>query len=315
MTKYCVEWAEESFEECSRYEDRGHNACDDWDDQCCDWWPCSWGCKLITWVCIAWVWISNVVCAFWTMITTVVCLIWEVISIVLTPVAWFIEVVLSFPIIGRLIDEFLNVVQTIVIRIAGLGDAFLGLLGIRPLKRLRLCIIILRDKNQAVVEAADLRPAIDAARQIFRNEANIEIIVEGVHTVGDPSPDHALTVGCNLTAWGEDLWLPGGYFERMSAWHCATGALGRVTGIANQVIAFCVSDIPGDTAGCALGPLTDYLTIEGGNPICLAHEIGHKVGLWHCCPTSNLANGRCGGTQLDWWQILIARDSKYVTYF
>ncbi len=311
----CVDWAEESYEECSEWADQGYSACDDWDDRCCDWWPCSWACKIITWVCVGWVWVSNVVCVAWTTIVTVVCVAWEVVTVILTPITWLIEVILSIPIIGRLIGELINLGTSIIWRIVGLADAVLTIIGIRPLKKLRVCIIILRDeRGSATSSQTILQPQIDAARQIFREQANIELLVEAIHTVDDPSPTHSLDVECNAAAWGEDLWLPGTYFGTTSAWQCPTGGLGRITGFANPVVVFCVRNIPGSTAGCALGPLTDYLTIEGQNPICLAHEIGHKVGLWHCCDGTNLANGTCGGTQLDWWQITIARNSEFVTY-
>ena len=54
----CIEWAEERVEECNEWRDEGHNECSDW-DKCCDWWPCSWGCKLITWVCVGWYWVAS----------------------------------------------------------------------------------------------------------------------------------------------------------------------------------------------------------------------------------------------------------------
>lgn len=50
---------------CSEYEDQGYNSCAKWDQNCCDWWPCSWGCKLITWLCVVWYWVSHWVCKAW----------------------------------------------------------------------------------------------------------------------------------------------------------------------------------------------------------------------------------------------------------
>jgi hypothetical protein len=47
---------------CKEYRDQGYNACARWDRNCCDWWPCSWACKLITWLCVAWYWISHWFC-------------------------------------------------------------------------------------------------------------------------------------------------------------------------------------------------------------------------------------------------------------
>jgi hypothetical protein len=125
--RVCLEWTEESYEECSEWEDHGYSACDTWDSQCCTWWPCSWGCELITWLCVAWVWVSNVVCVLWTTVTTLFCAAWQVIQVLATPAAWIVEVILAIPVIGRLIDEFLNIAEEGLWRLVGLGDAFLTL--------------------------------------------------------------------------------------------------------------------------------------------------------------------------------------------
>lgn len=313
--RVCTEWASESYQECSATADQGYNECSNWDSNCCTWWPCSWGCKLLTWFCVAWTWVSNIVCVAWTTILVVTCVAWQVIAIILTPFAFVLELLLSIPVLGRILDEILNLVQEIFWRAAGLLDALAGLIGIRPLKKLHYCIVILKDENgNDMSDEATLQPFIDEARRVYRDEANIHLILDGIHRVSGPSPTYALDVGCNATAWGEDLWLAGMYFNAAAAWHCPLGNTSRITGLRQQIVVFCVRQIPGTTAGCALGPLNDYLTIEGRTPLCLAHEMGHKTGLWHCCPGTNLANGTCGGTQLDWWQVLIVRDSKYVSY-
>lgn len=325
----CTEWAAESYDECSQTEDQGYNECSQTEDQgyneCCDWAPCSWVCNAWVWVsnivCVAWTWVSHVVCVVWTTVTTLVCVVWTVIEILLTPLTWLLTWITWIPFVGRFIDEFLNVLQSIYWRVIGLGGTFLDIIGIRPLKKIRLAVIILRDEagvetitRDAAGDPAALQIEIENARQILRTEADIHLVVDGIYTVDKPSPAYALNVGCNLDAWGQDLGLTGSYFEAMANLHAPLGATSRLYGYRSQIIVFCVRDIPGNTAGCALGPTTDYLTIEGNNPLCLAHELGHKVGLWHCCAGTNLANGICGGTQLDWWQVLIVRDSKYVTY-
>lgn len=54
----CLEWATERVEECNEWRDEGRNECQVWDDVCCDWWPCSWGCEIVSLLCTAFVWIA-----------------------------------------------------------------------------------------------------------------------------------------------------------------------------------------------------------------------------------------------------------------
>ena len=250
--KVCTEYASESYDQCSEYRDEGYDSCSNWDDKCCSWWPCSWGCKLITWVCVGWYWVANVVCVVWTTIVTLVCIVWQVIQIVLIPIGVLVELILSIPIIGRLIDEFINVITEIGWRLAGIFDAILDALGLTLLKKMRVCIIIpLDEKGSAITTEANLQPSIDSAKQIFLDAANVLLIVDRVHTLEEPAPTHALDVSCGVAAWGEDIWLSGAYFERQSALHWITGAISRITGLGSQISIFIVRDIPGSTDGCS----------------------------------------------------------------
>jgi hypothetical protein len=312
----CIEGLDESTKECARYEDHGYQACSGWSDNCCDWWPCSWGCDLITWICYGWYWVTNLVCVSWTFSNTLVCMGSVIAGVITTPLNFIAQLGLAIPGIGRVLDEVLNVVTEIVARLAALPDVLLTFVGITPLKRLRLGVIILRDEKGApTATEADVQVAIQEASNILRDAANVQILVLGIEVVDDPSPSSALDVGCNVDAWGQDLWTTGTYFEQTATWHFPTQSGARLTGWGNPVIAFAVRSVEGaSTLGCALGPLTDYLTIEGSDPKCLAHELSHKVGLWHCCEPSNLAFHTCGGTELRGWQRAIVRDSKYVTY-
>ena len=198
----------------------------------------------------------------------------------------------------------------------GIVDAILDALGLKLLKKMRVCVIILRDeRGVALATEADLQPAIDSAKQIYLAAANVKLTVERIHTLDDPAPGHALDVRCGADAWGEDLWITGAYFDFQSSLHCITGAVSRIVGYGGQISVFVLRDIPGTTAGCSLGPLSDYVTIEGARGICFAHELAHACGLWHHGPTTNLANNTCGGTDLKWWQRVIVRNSRHVTYF
>lgn len=66
----CTTEADQGRQECSRREDQGYR-------DCCDWIPCSWICDAWVWVsnlvCVAWTWVSNWVCVAWTWVSNVVC--------------------------------------------------------------------------------------------------------------------------------------------------------------------------------------------------------------------------------------------------
>lgn len=311
----CIKWATDSYQECAEYRDYGYNACSSWERKCIDWlpWPLSYICNLFDWVCVAWYWVSNLVCVAWTTIVTSVCILWESVSILVAPFIMLVELILSIPIIGRIFREFISVWMEIVWRIVGIFDAFLDLIGICFPKKLRLCIIILKDKRgNPVSSEAILQPYIEKAKKIYDNQARILLIVQGIYTVVEPSPTYALDVYCGVLAWTEDLLLVGSYFERQSK-RCALGGLGRLIGYAAPVTVFAVREVKGKK-GCSLGPLANYVTIEGSNPVCLAHEISHALGLWHVDETNNLAHANCGGEKLKKWQRIIIRNSKHVTY-
>jgi len=84
----CTQYRDDGYNACSRYEDRGYNACAEWRKNCCDWWPCSWACEIISWFCVVWVWISNLVCVAWYWVSNLVCVAWVWISN-LVCVAWY----------------------------------------------------------------------------------------------------------------------------------------------------------------------------------------------------------------------------------
>lgn len=311
----CIEWGTETHKECDEYEDQGYEACSDWDKDCCDWWPCSWACEAWTWICRGWYWVTKWVCVAWVWISTVVCLVYEVITIILTPVWIIIDLILSIPILGRLIREILDIIQEIVWRIIGLGGAILDLIGIRLQKKLRVCVIILSDKKGPLATEASLDAAIESAKHIYNYAADVTLQVIGIHTVSDPAPDANLDLSCDVSSWGSDLWLPGSYFEYRGNLSCWTSAGTRITGYGAAIAVFIVRKIEGTTAGCSLGPLSDYVTVEGPNALCFAHEIAHACGLWHVDDADNLANPACGGTWVHDWQRIIIRNSRHVTYF
>ena len=298
IEKPVEEWVEKRRKKCKK------RKCKKW-CLCCNKWFCwieTFLEKVITWVVVTVTkWVTRVVC--------------EVTDGFISLLGVIVGLVLAIPIIGRLIRELWDLIQEIVWRIVGVLGVLADIIGWEWRKQLRICIIILRDeKMNEMATAESLQPAIDAAKNIYDSAANVELIVEGIHTISGEAPGNALDVSCGSTAWGEDLWLPGGWFEVTANEECFEGNARRLIGWAAPVVVFVVRDVK-DNLGCSLGPFSDYVTIEGSNPICMAHEIGHACGLWHVSKRTNLMNHICGGRNLKKWQRVILRNSRHVTYF
>lgn len=295
----CLEWAEERVQECN-----------DWDDQCCDWWPCSWGCTLITWMCIGWTVVTTAVCVVWDVVTTVVNAILvtveSILGWILDAVAFIIELLEMIPILGALIRWVLNAVTFLIWTILSLGDLVAGLIGIRPEKILRVCTVILRDEKGTPVASTDYAVALlQLACDVYKRDANVRVVPLGpfhyatgftgaetpssdwVKTENDPSDADTLDVPCNEAGAGADWLLTGTKFQWKTSTDCFFGAWRRVLGYGAPVTCFVIRSLPGTTNGCCLW-ITDYATIERdvvppSSPRVLAHEVGHACNLWHVC--------------------------------
>lgn len=247
--------------------------------------------------------------------------------------------------VGSFFGQAFNILKEFIHRLIGLGDYFLSLLGIMPMKKIRVTVVILRNQNGPLAEEARVRARVkEVSNKIFETEAKIEIVapMAGLVVI-EPgiAPSYALEVGCGTEAWGEEFGDAGAYFRDRLAWSFA----GTFLGYGEPVTAFVVLSIePG--GGCSLGPLTNYVTVEkvtetipGQQPTgddvsvpdtvvdtirlrTLAHEIAHACGLWHpfwfwSGDVNNLMtkSGDGGvGTELSRWQRAIFRTSRHVTY-
>jgi len=291
------EWVEKRVRKCKK------RKCKKW-CLCCNKWFCwieTFFEKVITWVVVTvGKWVTRVVC--------------EIIHTVVDVLGFIVGLVLAIPIIGRLIKEIWDLIIEIANRILGIPDLILCAFGVMWTKKLRVCIIVLRkDKATPTATPASLAPDIAKAVTIFKDAAKVDFIVEGIHTVKNPSPERNLKVSCGAGSWWDDLWLPGSYFEVTANTECFDGIARRITGYASPVIVFVVEEVEGKL-GCSLGPFSDYVTVTGGNPICLAHEVGHACTLLHHDGKDNLMNGKCGGTKLKKWQKCVLRNSRHVTF-
>jgi hypothetical protein len=328
----CIEWAEERTQECTETEDQGHNECEDYRAECCDWWPCSWACEVVSWICTGYVWVSNIVCVSWTWVSTFVCVAWDVVTMmvsavlvlvefivggVLSVLAAAIELLQAIPILGALIRWLINVVTWLVWIIVSIPDALLGLIGIRPEKKLRVCTVIMQDtKGNRMAPTPDVVAMLQLACDIYKRDANVRIIphwplrissgfagpeiVNDEWVILDPfeTEEDVLTAPCEAAGVASDWWTIGSVFQLRTTRNCFTGAARRVLGYGAPVAVFIIRDIP-DALGCSL-LMTDYVTVDGvaGDPTSddfsprtVGHELGHICNLFpHECTVGNQQN-------------------------
>lgn len=318
--RICVESANVSYNECAEWADQGYRECDNWRRECCDWWPCNWFCEIVSWFCTAWVWVSNIVCVAWKTVTLVVCLVWSVVEFLLAPLAALIELIKAIPGVGRLVDMIWNIVTTVVWRVIRIPDNIMSFVGVEPVLTVRLCVLVLRfggaypTRGGREITREDIQSAVAAADKVWLDAANIHVVLDHIAYVAEDAPQEAAFPGCGDDILAEHFGLAGSYYQLTAARACPLGSVGRLTGVASRIIVVVVERVT-NSGGCALGPLNDYLVLPGGNLVCLAHELGHKFGLAHHGPPTNImAATSCAGTDLEWWQRAWVRSSKYASH-
>jgi hypothetical protein len=332
----CTEGYEETKKECTDWRDDGYETCGEWGQECTSWakkcvvkWipfigPAickvfEWVCKGFEWVCKGFVWVSQWVCHAWNVITTFVCLVWETVQVPLVLVGLIVKPIFSIPIIGGLIKGLWNSITAIGIQLLGFifEGIFCGLLGICLPKKMRLCLVIFKLRGEPLTTEAELQPFIDRTKQIYKDEADVNVHIEV--SVGKSVPEKALDPPCGSEAWLQD-WatLMGMWYEQAAIAHCTLSSGASVVGLGGPLYAFAVQDVTGGKSGCSLGPWSNYIVFEakGTCETTIAHEIGHACSLWHQDDPENLMHGSCTPNRgkLAGWQKVMVRASKYVTY-
>jgi hypothetical protein len=272
-----------------------------------------------------------------TVVSWIVTTIESIVGWILSALAWVIGLVFSIPILGRLIRWLWDIVLTVVWGIVSLGDGLLGLLGWLPEKRLRICVIMLRqpgDNGALATAITSCVASIQNTIDILWDQANVRVVpvapfsyvpmfgdketatADWIHThpSDGSAPDFALDADCNLPAGGDDLWLPGAYYEFVANNTCVFQDWRNVTGYGAPIAVFVVRQFSGAFGGCSLGPLNDWVTVDRPSIIDMAHEIGHACNLWHVGDQDNLMNPDINGTKLHRWQVVLLRMSRHVTY-
>ena len=208
-----------------------------------------------------------------------------------------------------------NVLRETARRLVGVPEMARTLAGSRRPKRLRVRVLILRDEQgRPVATVGDVEPALAEARRVLREQAAIELLPAhepAVATLEVPAPAAALDSPCAEGSWRADFGAGGAFFRRFAARRGGDSGGAPIT-------VFVVRDVLGK-AGCSLGPLVDYVTVDmgalrGRTRRVLVHELGHACGLPHSRAAGNLMLPRRMGERLQPWQAAVLRSSRHVTY-
>lgn len=287
----------------------------------CNWWClcCNkWFCWLVTVLVRVVTW---VVVTVTRLVTVVVC---EIVGFLLDLGAFFINLILSIPIIGGIIRTVLNWVTEIIWRLVGVIDFFLNLAGVQLPKKMYVKLVILNNSGTPLTNEAAVLPFINQAQTIFQTECNVNMIYTGVCVPQLVTPQDALTVACDAGGFFSDWWIAGSYYEFVSAECAFEDGWRRVIGLGAEIIVFIIGNVTPDTPGpppaltigCSMGPTHNYVVVEAGNLGAIAHEIAHSCGLWHINDATNLMNPNLVATAVTLrdWQRAIFRNSRHVTF-
>jgi hypothetical protein len=216
-----------------------------------------------------------------------------------------------------LLIQSINFIKDAFNRVLGAFDFVLSLLGMLPVKKLRVRFVILRDERGLPVWDESLAHiAYEETMRILGRAARVELVPIGWRVVTAPhgAPRAALDVHCTDGAWSDDIGEAGAFYRSIMA----KTPLGTVLGYGAPVTVFIVRSIS-DKNGCSLGLLTDYVTVEAGaiKPTrgLIAHEIAHACGLLHSKDKDNLMYPSGPGTTISRFQTAVFRNSRHVTYW
>lgn len=353
----CEQSADEGYNSCDSWGIFSF-ICDGWT------WISNIVCVAWTWisnvVCVAWTWISHIVCLLWSYASALVCgavdvlaaitnvvatTIEGIVSVVLNALAWVVLFVFQIPVIGRFVNWIWNAALSVAYAVFSAFDVVAALLGILPEKRLRLLVINQEDENgNAIATEADLLAAINLAIRVYREQVNVRVLPVKLFNYRTPfsgdeqaSDDYisnvtskggasTLDVDCGGGDLTADLGAPGADFQDIMLANGFWTSFRRLIGYGAPICAFAVRKFTGNSDGCSLGPLTDYIMVNFTNSSgpdappafskdsILPHEMGHCCGLFHVGAPNLMAPSDPRSINLDSWQIAAIRASRHVTY-
>lgn len=204
-------------------------------------------------------------------------------------------------------------------------------LGWTSTRTLQLRVVILSNQagpvlDYSVVSNFDFEPgtisadrraldiAIDEARRIFKNQADVvikpDVNSELVSTITTAAPTPALTPRCNWDGFVDSLGVAGAYYQQ-----------NLVSPLLASVTVFVVENVQ-NKRGCSYGAFGDYTVIDRSgiydddnpapvqsvNPWTLAHEIAHACNLFHPGAGSSLMRSSASGRRdhlFDWQRVIL----------
>lgn len=183
---------------------------------------------------------------------------------------------------------------------------------------IRVAVVILSDENGPLTSEAAVRPSLDRADVILREQAGIRVRTVSVSTVEEPAPPATLDPRANQRLLLDDVLGRTEFFRRH---------LPAASGVGAPVTVVVVREIAGRTTGCSLGMTADWVVCQSSlfdaarpnayDETVLAHEIGHALNLPHhsdpqnlMYPTSSPPNA-IRGTDLRPWQRLVLNANRH----
>lgn len=157
----CAQWADEGYSRCDDWETTWERRCDDWDKDCCDWWPCSWACDVITWICQGWTWVSSQVCRAWVWVANWVCKAWyTILEWVCVAFVWVLKVVcVVWSWVAKLVCIAWDTIRCLLVKLGGILAKVGRLFTKRRVPRIRHVFVLMLENRSFdhMLGFADLR--------------------------------------------------------------------------------------------------------------------------------------------------------------
>jgi hypothetical protein len=316
---------------CKEWTDFGQDVCSSFKDVCTKWLPAflDFVCVFTATICVGVTHIFDWVCTAWNYATMILCVVFDAISAAVNAILTVVELlagyalypfvvlaglIFAIPGIGQLLKSIVTFVTGALWTLASIPDVLLGIIGIQPEKRLRVCSIILVGSGPVVTMDFALRQ-LQAAANYLKEKANVRLICPfngkvkfftGFNDAEVVAADWVFTgnkmslgtteldQGCDADGFVRDLGTAGTNFQWLRNTYCVSHASWRsLLGYGGPVTIFFVRSFREDaTFGCCFY-LSDFVfvapTAHSGQPPTtvptpvagLVHELGHACGLPH----------------------------------